>query len=581
MTKHIGGVHVVTIKKIYKGKIYRTHLLRRSYREDGKVKNETLANLSHLPAHTIEVIRKSLKGETLVSSEDKIKVIRSLHHGHVAAVLAAMKRLDFENLIASRPSRERNLVVAMICARILEADTKLATTRWWKSTTLPDMLGVSDADEDDLYAAMDWLIDRQPVIEKKLAKRHLKNDGLVLFDLTSSYFEGTTCPLAKLGYNRDGKKGKLQVNYGILTDANGLPIAVSIFDGNTGDPKTLLPQVEKLRVNFGIERIVLVGDRGMISQKHVNHLRKIDGLNWIAALKTGAIRMLVEDGHIQQGLFDERNLFEISHPDFPGERLVACRNPELGKLREHKRQSLLGATIRELEKVRGIVSRGRLKGKDAIGVRVGRVVNKYKVAKHIRLEIDANAFQFSINEESVAEEAALDGIYVVRTSLPKERMSADDAVRNYKKLSRVERAFRSMKTIDLKVRPIHHRIEDRVRAHVFICMLAYYVELHMIEAWRSLLFCDEDQEAKKTCDPVAPARRSEKALKKVHSKKLEDGSPAHGLHTLLNELSTIVRNICSTPGTGEDAPVFEVLTEKNDKQQAAYQLIEEIRPMAA
>ena len=548
-------------------------LLREGYREDGKVKTRTLANLSKLPPEALAALRQVLKGDKLVKAGDAFEAIASPHHGHVQAVWVAMQRLGFANLIASRPSRQRDLVVAMVAARILEPDSKLATTRWWHTTTLPAMLGVADADEDDLYAAMDWLLRSQDRIEKKLAARHLQDDGLALYDLSSSYFEGVTCPLAALGHNRDGKKGKLQVNYGLLTDRRGIPVSVSVFKGNTGDPRTLLHQVDKVRKDFGIEQFVLVGDRGMIAQKQIDALREIDGVDWIAALRPEAIKKLVTSGAIQMGLFDERNLFELIHPDFPGERLVACRNPELAKRRSRKRESLLEATVKELEKVRRMVQRGRLRGKDDIGVRVGKVVNKYKVGKHFTLDIHDDKFGFAIDQEKVAAEASLDGIYVIRTSLSEQRISDEDTVRSYKLLSQVERAFRSLKTIDLKVRPIRHRLEDRVRAHIFLCMLAYYVQWHMLEAWRPLLFCDEDQGAKATRDPVAPAKRSQEALRKVHSKTLDDGSEVHSFQTLLKALSGIVRNICRIPGEGPDAPTFDVLTTPNAKQQRALDLL--------
>jgi len=470
-------------------------LLREGYREHGKVKNRTLANLSHWPAEKIELLRRVLRDERLAPVDQLFEVVSSSHHGHVHAVLTAIDRLDFDRLIASRSSRERSLVTAMVAARILEPQSKLATTRWWHGTTLPGNLGVQDATEDDLYEAMDWLLARQDRIEGKLAARHLREGGLVLYDLTSSYFEGTTCPLAALGHNRDGGKGKLQVNYGLLANREGCPVSVSVYEGNTGDPATLLEQVTKVKDAFGIKNLVLVGDRGMISQKQIDQLRDVEGVDWISALKTGGIRELLKGGHLQMGLFDERNLFELTHPDFPGERLIACRNPELARLRAHKREDLLAATTKELDKVKGMVERGSLSGKDQIGVRVGRVINKYKVAKHIALIIEEKRFAYEIRREQVAAEAALDGIYVIRTSLPKERISAEDAVRSYKSLSDVERAFRSLKSIDLLVRPIRHRLEDRVRAHIFLCMLAYYVEWHMIEAWRPLLFADEDREA--------------------------------------------------------------------------------------
>jgi len=551
-------------------------LLREGYRDGGKVKNRTLANLSHWPPAKVDLLRRVLRDEPLTPSTALFEVLGSRHHGHVQAVRTAMHRLGVDTLIASRPSRERDLVVAMVAARILEPDSKLATTRWWHTTTLPGDLEVSDADEDALYEAMDWLLDRQARIEQKLAARHLRAGGLVLYDLTSSYFEGTTCPLAAFGHNRDGKKGKLQVNYGLLTDGRGCPVAVSVFPGNTGDPPTLRPAVQQVRERFGIETLVIVGDRGMISQTQITALQRLEGVDWITALKTGAIRALMADGHLQLGLFDERNLFELTHPDFPGERLVACRNPELAKLRTHKRQALLEATVKELAKVRVMVARGTLKGRDAIGVRVGKVVNKYKVAKHVQLEIHDARFAFQIDAARVAAEAALDGIYVIRTSVPAARLAAADAVRHYKQLSDVERAFRALKTIDLKVRPIRHRLEARVRAHIFLCLLAYYVEWHMREAWRPVLFGDEDQAAKRTRDPVAPAKRSPAALRKVHTKVLDDGTPVHSFPTLLKELSSIVRNVCRPRSAGPEAPTFELVTTPTPTQHRAYELLKTI-----
>ena len=636
-------------------------LLREGYREHGKVKTRTLANLSKLPPEAVEAVRRVLKGEKLVNAADAFEALSSLHHGHVQAVLEAMGRLGFANLIGSRPSPQRDRVVAMVVARILEPDSKLATTRWWHLTTLPSLLGVQDADEDDLYATLDWLLQRQHHIQKKLAARHLNEGGLALYDLSSSYFEGVTCPLAARGHDRDGKKGKLQVNYGLLTDPRGVPVAVSVFKGNTADPNTLAPQIDKIRNHFDIQQFVLVGDRGMITQKQVDELRVTDGIDWISALRPAAIRKLLECGAIQMELFDERNLFELTHPDFPGERLVACRNPELAKRRAKKRTSLLEATAQELEKVRRMVEqgrvrgqdeigvrvrkvldkykigvhfkiqirddgfdfhvdsdkiaaevarqckdpelaskrlerykrhieaiseqlqkvrqrteRGRLHGQDKIGVRVGKVLNKYKVGKHFKLTIHDDRFDFEIDSDRVAAEAALDGIYVVRTSLGKQQMNAADTVRSYKLLSQVERAFRSLKTMDLEVRPIRHRLEGRVRAHIFLCMLAYYVQWHMLEAWRPLLFCDEDQTGKATRDAVAPSRRSDSALRKVHSKTLQDGTQVHSFQTLLKLLSGIVRNVCRVPGAPADAPTFDVVTTPSDHQQRAYALLQSI-----
>jgi hypothetical protein len=574
MAQRGGAVHVVTTRRTYKGREYATHLLRRSYRDGDKVKNETLGNLSHLPEDVIDLVRRSLRGESFVPANERLEIIASKSHGDVDAVLRAMRRLDFASLLSSRTCPEVDLVIGMVVARIVAPDTKLATTRWWQTRTLAEDLNVGKADEDALYAAMDWLLERQDPIERKLAARHLKPGGLVLYDLSSSYFEGKCCPLAALGKNRDGKKGKLQVNYGLLTDRRGCPVAVSVFSGDTADTTTFLPQVRKLRDAFGLEQMVLVGDRGMISSASIAELRAED-FGWITALKSGQIRTLIDDGQLQLGLFDQRNLFELSHPDFPGERLVACRNPELAKLRAHKRDALIAATTEELEKVGKMVARGKLKGSGEIGVRVGKVVNRYKVAKHFELTITDHSFKFSLLRNQMAAEAALDGIYVIRTGVPKRTMSSGDAVRNYKGLSSVERAFRSLKTVDLKVRPIHHHLETRVRAHIFLCMLAYYVEWHMREAWRELMFADEDQAAKATRDPVAPARRSAAAEEKARSKQLDDGTPVHSFHTLLEELSTIVRNTCRVPQT---ASTFPMLTIPNDLQLHARELIDKITP---
>lgn len=576
MPARTGTAHVVTTTRKYKDQTYRTHLLRRSYREGGTVKNETLGNLSHLPDELIEIIRRSLQGETFVPLAQAFEITGSRAHGHVQAVSLAMQRLGFASLIASKAGRERDLVVAMVAARILAPSTKLATTRWWHTTTLAEDFGVAQASEDDLYAAMDWLLARQGAIEKKLATRHLRDDGLVLYDLSSSYFEGQCCPLARRGYSRDGRHGTLQVNYGLLTDARGCPVAVSVHEGNTADSKTFMPAVQKLRDDFGIKRMVMVGDRGMVSQSAIEEMREIAGIGWITALKSGSIRALVEQGQLQLGLFDERNLLEINSPQYPGERLVACRNPQLAKLRAHKREELLIATEQSLGKIKARVDAGKLGAAQEIGLRVGKAVNQYKVAKHFELAITDNTFTFARKHESVAAEAALDGIYIIRTSVPSEQMDAPQCVRNYKSLSNVERAFRSFKTIDLKVRPIHHRLADRVRAHILLCMLAYYVEWHMREAWRELMFADTEQQARATRDPVAPAQRSSAALAKASRHSLDDDTPVHSFSTLIAELATIARNTCRTPGAAENAPSFTVHTSANSKQKHALELIGQI-----
>jgi transposase len=553
------------------------YLLRESFREGTHVRKRTLANLSALSDAQIQAIRAILRGESLTPTAEQFEVIHSRAHGHVAAVRVAMQRLGVAALLAAKPSRERDQVLAMVAARILAPHTKLATTRWWHTTTLAADFGVADASEDDLYAAMDWLLQRQDRIQKKLAARHLHAGGLVLYDLSSSYFEGTTCPLAKLGYSRDGRKGMLQVNYGLLTDARGCPVAVSVYEGNVADSQTLLPEVKRLREAFGIEQLVMVGDRGMISQKAIAELCETEGIDWITALKSASIRVLLEQGHLQLGLFDERNLVEVSSPDYPGERLVACRNPELAKLRAHKREALLAATEVNLDKVKARVDAGKLAGRDQIGLRVGKVINQYKVAKHFALAIGDHTFTFARQHDSIAAEAALDGLYIIRTSVPAAQMDAPQCVRNYKSLANVERAFRSLKTIDLKVRPIHHRLADRVRAHIFLCTLAYYVEWHMREAWRELMFADTDQQAKTTRDPVAPAKRSQAALAKAMRHTLDDGTPAHSFATLLADLGTIVRNTCRTPQAESGAPTFDVLTTPSAKQKRALELIQQVQ----
>jgi len=577
MPARTGTAHVVTTTRTYKGKVYRTHLLRRSYREDGTVKNETLGNLSHLPEPLIEIIRRSLQGETFVALGEAFEVTASRAHGHVHAVALAMQRLGFASLLASKPSRERELVLAMVAARIVAPSPKLATTRWWHTTTLASDFGVANANEDDLYAAMDWLRERQDAIQKKLAARHLSAGALVLYDLSSSYFEASCCPLARLGYSRDGRKGTLQVNYGLLTDARGCPVAVSVHEGNVTDSATFVPEVQRLRESFGIEQLVMVGDRGMISSKAVAELRDMPGIDWLTALKNASIRTLVEQGQLQLGLFDERNLVEIASPEYPGERLVACRNPQLAKLRTLKREELLAATQKNLQAIKDRVEAGRLKKADAIGLAAGKVVNQYKMAKHFELAIGDNTFTFARKHEAIAAEAALDGIYIIRTSVQATRMDAADCVRNYKALANVERAFRSLKTVDLKVRPIHHRTADRVRAHILLCMLAYYVEFHIREAWRELMFADIDQAAKATRDPVAPAQRSPLALDKVASRTVDDSTPAHSFATLMAELGGIVRNTCRTPSAGPDAPTFDVVTTPNPTQRHALDLIKQIR----
>lgn len=553
-----------------------TVLLRESYREGSKVGKRTLANLSSLSGPQIEAIRCVLRGDKMQFAS-KFEILSSRAHGHVQAVSLAMSRLKMDALIDAKDCPQRDAVLAMIASRIVSPNTKLATTRLWHTNTLASDFGVTGHDEDDLYKAMDWLLERQDSIEKKLAKRHLLKDALVLYDLSSSYFEGSCCPLAKFGYNRDRKRGKLQVNYGLLTGPLGCPVAISVYEGNTSDGMTFMPAVHKLQSDFGIKQMVMVGDRGMIAQKTINEMRDIEGLDWITALRTGSIRALVEGGQLQMGLFDERNLLEIESPDYPGERLVACRNDALSKLRAHKRLELLSATEENLTKIKERVDSGRLTGADAIGVCVGRLIDKHKMAKHIELKITNQSLTWTRKAQSIAAEAALDGLYIIRTSVSAQRMDAPTCVRSYKSLANVERAFRSIKSIDLKVRPIHHRTENRVRAHLFLCMLAYYVEWHMRQAWAELLFADTEQGLKESRDPVTPAKRSEVAMQKVASLKLDDGSMAHSFATLMADLSTIVQNTCKAPGSEQEATTFEVTTNPTLKQQRAMELIKAIK----
>ena len=555
-----------------------TYLLRKSVRDGRHVKSETLANLSALPIEQIEAIRRVLKGEKLGPVGDSLECVATRQHGHVEAVRTAMARLGFDKLIDAKAQRSRDLVMAMVAGRIIAPEaSKLGMVGAWADTTLADDLGVADANEDELYDAMDWLIERQGRIEQRLAKRHLKNDSLVLFDLTSSYFEGVTCPLAKLGYSRDRKPGTLQVNYGLLCDARGCPVSVSIFDGNTGDPKTLLPQVEKLKQNFGLTSLVMVGDRGMISNVQIDAMRTMDGVDWITALKSGAIAKLADGGALQLDLFDERNLISLKHDDYPGERLVACRNPPLARLRAAKRTDLLAATAKELEKIKARVMSGRLEGRDKIGLRIGKVISKYKVAKHFDLDIKDGAFEFTINADRVAAEAALDGLYIIRTSVAAETMSSEAAVLNYKKLAEAERAFRTLKGVDLHVRPIRHRLEERVKAHIFLSVLAYYVQWHMIEAWAPLTFKDEaDVDASRERDPVAPAKRSKAALEKVHTRTLADGTRPMSFGRLLEHLGTIARNIMRPKSARPGEATFTLTTRPTPKQQQALDLLETI-----
>src|SRR3954452_76002 len=511
MATRRGAVHVATTKRVYKGKTYVTHLLRRSIRKGQAVTHETLGNLSHLPDHLIEIIKRSLKGETFVPAADAFKITRSLPHGHVEAALKMIRKLGLDEIIASEPSQRRDLVIAMIVERLVFPSSKLANTRHWHDTTLAEELDVADATEDQLYDAMDWLLERQSAIEKKLAKRHLSEGALVLYDVTSSYCEGRTCPLARFGHDRDGKTGLPIIAYGALTDADGRPVAVQVYPGNTGDPKTVPDQVETLTRRFGLSRVVLVGDRGMLTRTQIDVLKKHPGLGWISALRSGSIRRLLADGHLSRDDLEAERLAEITSPDFPGERLVACYNPQLAEQRRQKRQDLLAATQAELEALGARVARpeGTPQAAAAIGVRAGKIINHYKMAKHFTLTIRDGHLGWTHKDEAIRKEELLDGIYVIRTSEPAEKLTAADSVRSYKRLALVEQAFRCLKGIDLLVRPIHHRTAERVRAHILLCVLAYYVEWHLRRAWEPLLFEDEElAEDRRTRDPVAPAQSS-------------------------------------------------------------------------
>jgi transposase len=575
MASRHGSVHVATTSRTYKGKLYQTHLLRRSFRVGSQVRHETLGNISHLPPELIGIIRRRLAGEKFVAASDAFRIERNLPHGHVQAVLGVIGRLRLDSLLASKPSRQRDLVLAMIAERILHPCSKLATTRLWHTTTLAEELHVADATEDDLYKAMDWLLRRQPLIEKKLAQRHLCNGSLVLYDVSSSYYEGHTCPLARHGHNRDGKRGLPVIVYGLLTDGEGRPVAIDVYAGNTGDPTTVPDQVDKLRQRFGLDRVVLVGDRGMLTEPQIAALKQHPGLGWISALRGPAIRELVDGESLQMSLFDKTNLAEIASPDYPGERLVACFNPLLADERRRKRVELIEATEKELAKIAAEVKRRTrtpLKQTE-IALKAGKVLNRFKVAKHFALTIADGVFSWSRREQSIQRESQLDGVYVVRTSEPKSRCSAPDAVRRYKSLAQVERAFRSLKGIDLRIRPIHHRTEDHVRAHILLCMLAFYVEWHMRKDLAPLLFEDEELgHDRKRRDPVAPAACSASALAKKTDRVTADGFPVHSFETLLEELATRCQNTCRA-ASAKDSPSFHQLTELTPLQARAFQLL--------
>ena len=557
-------------------------LLRESFRLGGKVRNRTLSNLSHWPPAQLDALRSVLKGATSIGAPlpQAFDIVRSRPHGHVAAVLGTLRRLHLDRLIDTQASHELDLVVALIVARVLEPASKLATSRALHpdtlSSTLGELLHLDSPSEDELYQAMDWLLPQQARIEQALAKRHLAEGALVLYDLTSTYFEGRHCPLAKLGHPRDGNKGKLQVVFGLMTNAEGCPVAVEVYAGNTSDPKTVSDQVTKLRQRFGLQRVILVGDRGMITSARIrDNLQPAPGIDWITALRAPAIKKLASAGVLQLSLFDSRDLAEITHPDFPGERLIACYNPLLAEERARKRPELLAATEKELDKIAGATRRPKrpLRGKQNIGLRVGKVLNHYKMGKHFQIHIEEDSFSYQRKQTNIEKEESLDGIYVIRTNVPAEVFSSEQTVRNYKSLSGVERAFRSLKTVDLHVRPIHHRQPDRVRAHIFLCMLAYHVEWHMRQDLAPLLFDDDDRAAaaQLRTSVVAPAQRSTAAQQKAHSRRTPDDLPVHSFQTLLHDLATIVSNRVQPKDAA--IPTFDIITTPTALQQRALDLL--------
>lgn len=573
MPRREGPAHVVTTSRVYKGKRYETHLLRRTYREGVHVRNVTLANLSHLPAHLIDLIRRGLKGEQFFSPSDAFEILSTHQHGHVAAILGMIEHLKLDKILGKEATPERQCVLGMIVARIIRPHSKLATTRSWKTTSIPECLGLEETNEDDLYKALDWLLTRQGNVEVEFARRHLKEGKLTLYDTTSTYLEGRCCPLARLGHNRDGRKDKLQVNFGLLSNEDGCPVSVRVFAGNTSDPKTLSAQVKQIRGDFDLSSVTIVGDRGMITTARIREdLKGQEGVDWITALRAPQIQKLREAGTIQLELFDERDLAEVRDPAFPNERLIVCRNPFLTEERRRKREELLVATEKSLAKIAVSVEKGRLKGREEIALRVGKELGRFKVGKHFELKIAEKSFRYSRNTKRIEREAALDGFYVIRTNVPKAKLSAHAAVRAYKNLSKIERAFRSMKTIDLEVRPVFHWAEKRVRAHIFLCMLAYYVQWHMQMALKPLLFFDEEiDEVNRRKSPVTPAARSESAERKDSTKRTVAGKPAHSFRTLLEDLGTIARNrVRSKLAQGAS---FNLLTEPTSEQREVFRLL--------
>lgn len=552
-----------------------TTLLREAWRDGEKTFKRTVSNISHWPQSKVNALRAVLQNKKLVSRDELFFIEKTMPHGHVKAILGTIKKLGLDKMISSKPCRERDLVVAMIAERLIHPCSKLATARILNSTTLAEELTITNTDEEDLYKAMDWLIKRQSRIENKLAKFHLSDESLVLYDISSSYYEGSTCPLIAFGHNKDKKEGKKIIVYGVMTDHEGRPVSVDVYSGDTGDSSTVEDQVNKLRNRFKLSRIVLVGDRGMLTQTQIDKFKEYPGIGWISALRSDSIRELVKENHLQMSLFDQLDLAEISSPDFPDERLIVCYNPILAERRHYKRISLLEATEKKLEKIVNEINRRTQKilKQDEIGIKVGKILNRYKVGKHFKLTIKDNYFRYKRDKEAIEKESKIDGIYVIRTSESKDTMSAEDTVRNYKSLSMVERSFRCMKGIDILVRPIRHYLEGRVRAHIFICMLTYYVKWHMRKALAPLLFDDEELDInRKTRDPVKPATASISAKIKKKVRKTKEGLPIHSFNTLLVDLGTLCKNRCKIKSSPDQEPFYQE-TEMSSLQKKVFSLL--------
>jgi hypothetical protein len=564
-------MHVAKIERRHGDRVYTYWLVRRSVREGKRVRHETIANVSKLPAAAVEALRRALAGEALVPAGEVFATERSLPHGHVRAVLVGAGRLGLARLLDRAASRERSLALALVAQRVLQPGSKLACARQLSQSTLAEELALGEVDADDLYAALDWLLARQERIEARLARRHLGEGTHVLYDVSSSYFEGRTCTLLGFGYSRDGRRGSLQIVYGLLCDADGRPIAIEVFEGGVHDDKTLPAQIDKLRRRFGLQTVVLVIDRGMVTKANLEALAAEQGVGWITALKAPQVKRLVKEGSLQLSLFDEQNLAEIDSPDYPGERLVVCRNPLVAQERARKRAGLLAATEAQLAPIKQRVDAGTLSGKAAIALVVGQVIGRRRVKKHFQLEIEDDRFEYARRQAQIEEEAALDGFYVLRTNLAQDALAAPDVVHSYKQLAHAEQAFRTLKGPELEIRPIRHRREDRVRAHAFLCLLAYYLEWHLRKAWAELLFVDEQPPL--AADPVAGAQRSQAAKRKASTQKTARGETCHSFPSLLTELALIVRN---TNRVRESQASFDTVTDPNATQARALELIAQI-----